>query len=173
MYVHFKSYCILLKSQVIACVAGPKAKWLMPGSFEQVYLQVMRKGITDPVTGTHCSTKVRKIRAHGFKICDECDNLRKEIAAAHTPELRECYTRKLATHHREVREDRIELARVARLCKLDDRHVGFMIDAVDKQKFQLPTTERQSKSLKKLNRLIQKITGVQWCDALHIHLHSH
>ena len=46
-----------------------------------------------------------------------------------------------------------------------------MIDAVDKQKFQIPTTERDSKSLHKLKRLIQKITGVQWFhdDAVHLY----
>ena len=161
-------------------LTGPKAKMLERGSLEQVYLKVMRSGVTDPRTGTHYKTEVSKTRAHGFTICDTCDNLQKEIAAARTPELKESYTRKLATHHREVKEDRIELARVARLCKLDDRHVGIMIDAVDKQKFQLPTTARQSKSLKKLNRVVQKITGVQWCDALlrqhtcpHMHDHRH
>ena len=42
------------------------------------------------------------------------------------------------------------------------RHVGFMIDAVDKNKFQIPTTEQNSKSLHRLKRIKQKITGVQW-----------
>ena len=65
----------------------------------------------------------------------------------------------LRKHHESVKEDRIEFARIARKCKTNPRHVGFMIDAVDKKKFQLPTTERDSKSLQKLKRLIHKITG--------------
>lgn len=143
-------------------VIGAKAELLAPPSLEQVYLKVMDRGVTDPRTDIHYEVKVRKNRAYGFNICDKCDNLHKDIAAARTPEEKECYIRKLATHHRQVKEDRMELARVARLCKMDDRHVGFMIDAVDKNKFQVPTTERQSKALKRLNRLVQKITGVQW-----------
>lgn len=143
-------------------VVGPKAKLLKPSSLQQVYLEVMRRGLTDPRTDIHYEVRVRKTRAHGFSICDECDNLQKEIAAARTPEEKVGYIRKLATHHRQVKEDRVELARVARLCKMDDRHVGFIIDAVDKNKFQVPTTERQSKGLSRLNRLVQKITGVQW-----------
>lgn len=82
------------------------------------------------------------------------------------------YTRKLQMHHDSVNEDRVEVARIARLCKTDPRHVGFMIDAVDKQKFQLPTTERESKSLSKLKRMIQKITGVQWFHDDSVHLYN-
>ena len=76
----------------------------------------------------------------------------------------------LRSHHQLVKEDRIEFARISRLCKTDPRHVGFMIDAVDKKKFQLPTTERDSKSLQKLKRLIHKITGVLFFHDDSVHL---
>ena len=127
-----------------------------------MWLEVMKDGVTDPKKGVHYDTYVRKNSAIGFSKCDDCDNLAKDIAQARTPEERECFERQLAAHHQQVKEDRMELARIARLCKLDKRHVGFMIDAVDKQKFQIPTTASASKSLKKLKRIIQKITGVEW-----------
>ena len=122
----------------------------------------MKEGVTDPEKEVHYDTYKRTNSAIGFSKCDDCDNLAKDIATARTPEERECFQRELEAHHKSVKEDRKELARVARLCKVDKRHVGFMIDAVDKQKFQVPTTESDSKSLKKLKRIIQKITGVEW-----------
>lgn len=126
----------------------------------------MRNGVVDPKTGIHYETYVKKKTAVGFSMCDDCENLAKQIAQARTPEEKECYERKLAQHHQVVYEDRMELARIARLCKIDERHVGFMIDAVDKQKFQIPTTASDAKCLRRLNRMIQKITGVQWlCHA--------
>lgn len=83
----------------------------------------------------------------------------------------ELHLEELRKHHTQVKNDRIEVARIARLCKSDPRHVGFMIDAVDKQKFQIPTTERDTKSLSKLKRIVQKITGVQYFhdDSLHLY----
>ena len=127
-----------------------------------MWLEVMKDGVTDPKKGVHYDTHVRKNSAIGFSKCDDCDNLAKDIATARTPEERECFERELEAHHQSVKEDRMELARIARLCKVDKRHVGFMIDAVDKQKFQIPTTASGSKVLKKLKRIVQKITGVEW-----------
>ena len=79
---------------------------------------------------------------------------------------------KLRKHHQSVNADRVEVARITRLCKSDKRHVGFMIDNVDKQKFQIPTTERDSKSLSKLKRIIQKIIAVQWFHDHSVHLYN-
>ena len=39
-------------------------------------------------------------------------------------------------------DDRDELARICRLCACYDTHVGFYIDAVDNNKFSIPTTAR-------------------------------
>ena len=142
--------------------AGKNVKPLKRSYFYKLWLEVMKQGVTDPTAGTHYDTYVRKNSAIGFSKCDDCDNLAKQIAMARTPEERQCFERELAAHHQMVKEDRMELARIARLCKVDSRHVGFMIDAVDKQKFQLPTTASDSKSLKKLKRIVQKITGVEW-----------
>ena len=141
---------------------GKKPEPLQRSYFYKVWLKILKEGVTCPKTGDHFKTYVRKNSAVGFAKCDDCENIGKEIASARTPEERESFVRKLAAHHKVVMEDRMELARIARLCKVDERHVGFMIDAVDKQKFQLPTTERDAKSLKKMYRVIQKITGVQW-----------
>ena len=83
------------------------------------------------------------------------------IAASKTRAETLCNRRKLKAHQDEVKADRVEFARVARLCKIDRHHVGVMIDAVDKQKFGIPTTERQSKNLSKMEHIIQKITGAR------------
>ena len=48
-----------------------------------------------------------------------------------------------------------------RLCVVDDEHFGFFIDAVDSQKFGIPTTSSQAKCLAKMPRIKQKLTGVQ------------
>ena len=61
----------------------------------------------------------------------------------------------------QVKADRDELARIVRLCKVDPRHVGWMQDAMDKNKCGLPTTESQAKCLGKMHRIKSKITGVQ------------
>ena len=44
---------------------------------------------------------------------------------------------------------------------MDDTHFGFYIDAVDSQKFGIPTTASQAKCLAKMQRIKQKLTGVQ------------
>ena len=126
----------------------------------KLWRDLLNKGVTDPGTGTHYVAEVREGRAKGFPKCDECSRLEGAIAQAQTHEDMDALLDELRMHHESVKEDRIEFARISRLCKTDPRHVGFMIDAVDKKKFQLPTTERDSKSLQKLKRLIHKITGV-------------
>ena len=60
-----------------------------------------------------------------------------------------------------INADREELARVARKCVVDDEHFGFFIDAVDSQKFGIPTTASQAKCLSHMRRIKQKLTGVQ------------
>ena len=121
----------------------------------------MAEGVRHPETGRLYKTHVRKNTAIGFSQCDECTRRAAAIAASRSQVELECNRRKLKKHQDEVKADRVELARIARLCKIDKRHVGVMIDAVDKQKFGIPTTERHSKNLSRLERIIQKITGVR------------
>jgi len=130
--------------------------------FYQLWLELLDTGVVDPASGKHHDCEVRKTRARGFAKCDKCERLNSKIADAETNEEMEIHLNALREHHESVRQDRMEVARIARLCKSDPRHVGFMIDAVDKNKFQIPTTERDSKSLHRLKRMKQKITGVQW-----------
>ena len=144
------------------CGVGRQHKQLKRSFFYRVWLRVMKEGVVNPQTGVYCKCYVRKNHAEGFSKCNECDYLAKQIALARTPEEKEAFRSKLKQHQTIVKEDRMEMARIARLCKVDERHVGFMVDAVDKQKFQIPTTERDTKSIKKLKRVIQKITGAQW-----------
>ena len=51
---------------------------------------------------------------------------------------------------------------VHRLCCVDDRFVGLCIDAVDKNKFGIPTADNPAKCLKGIHRVKQKLTGVQF-----------
>ena len=51
-----------------------------------------------------------------------------------------------------------------RKCCVDKTHVGLFIDAVDKNKFTIPTFASQAKCLAKGGRIKQKITGVQFFD---------
>lgn len=136
----------------------------------KLWRDLLDKGVTDPDTGTHYVAEVREGRAKGFAKCDECSRLEGAVANAQTHEDMDALLDELRKHHESVKQDRIEFARISRLCKTDPRHVGFMIDAVDKKKFQLPTTERDSKSLQKLKRLIHKITGVPFCHDDSVHL---
>ena len=71
------------------------------------------------------------------------------------------YARRLDAHYDVINSDREELARVARKCVVDDAHFGFFIDAVDSQKFGIPTTASQAKCLSHMRRIKQKLTGVQ------------
>ena len=72
-----------------------------------------------------------------------------------------CFCQRLDTHYEVVQSDREELARLARKCVVDDEHFGFFIDAVDSQKFGIPTTASQAKCLSGMRRIKQKLTGVQ------------
>ena len=80
---------------------------------------------------------------------------------AETQTERSVFARRLDTHYNIVQSDREELARVSRLCAVDAEHFGFFIDAVDSQKFGIPTTGSQAKCLSGMRRVKQKLTGVQ------------
>lgn len=136
-------------------------KKLSQSSFYKIWMQVMSKGVVDPDTGERHLTYVRKNSAMGFSKCDDCTTFEANIAAAKTRQARECAVRVLRAHQEDMSNDRIELARIVRKCKTDKRHVGWIIDAVDRQKFGIVTSERESKSMSKLGKIIQKITGAQ------------
>ena len=121
----------------------------------------MRAGVTDPDTGICYTTHVRKNHCRGFSTCDDCAILQAQLVLAKLPTQRKKYLHLFDMHRREVAEDRMEGVRVVRKCKIDPRHVGYMVDALDKHKCGLPTTECQAKCLAKLPRIVQKLTGVQ------------
>ena len=121
----------------------------------------MRKGVTDPSTGVHFTTFVMSNRARGFSKCDKCEFLKAKLRTCKTKTSRAVYARRLDVHYDMINADREELARVARLCAVDDQHFGFFIDAVDSQKFGIPTTASQAKCLSHMRRIKQKLTGVQ------------
>ena len=121
----------------------------------------MQNGVTDPDTGIAYTTKVRVNHCHGFSTCDDCSLLQAQIALAKHHDEEEKYVQLLKQHHAEVSNDRDELARIARQCKISPNHVGYMIDAMDKHKLGVPTTEAHAKCLAKMPRIVQKLTGVQ------------
>lgn len=169
----FTSLCLTSSAELLEiAVSKLKQGVVVRKYFYQLWLQLLADGVVDPMNNKHHECKVRKTRARGFAKCTKCECLNAKIAEAVTNEEMEVHLNELRLHHESVKQDRVEVARIARLCKSDPRHVGFMIDAVDKKKFQIPTTERDSKSLHKLKRLIQKITGVQWFHDDSIHLYQ-
>ena len=121
----------------------------------------MGAGVIDPATGTAYRTHVRMNHCRGFSTCSDCSLLQAQSAVAKCLDEENKYVDLLSQHHKEVREDREEGARVARRCKIDSRHVGYMVDALDKHKMGIPTTESQAKCLAKLARITQKLTGAQ------------
>ena len=81
---------------------------------------------------------------------------------ASTPESKAAAQRKLAEHLRLVGLDRDEAYRIQRLCRTSGgQSLGFSIDAMDLNKTQLPVCHSQAKTLSKLYRIKQKLTGVE------------
>ena len=130
--------------------------------FYDVWRKTMQEGVVDPHTGILFTCRVRKNTQRGFSRCNDCECLRADMRAAKDLVIKKGFFRLLKRHQRGVDLDRSELARVARLCKIDIRHVGVFVDAIDHNKFPLPTTESHSKALSKLHRIKQKLTGVQF-----------
>ena len=156
-YHGFKKLFAAYQKEILLTNVKP----LTPTYFYQTWRKVMRAGVTDPDTGIAYTTHVRKNHCRGFSTCDDCAILQAQIALAKHRAEQDKYLNLFKLHREEVSDDRIEGARVARKCKLDPRHVGYMIDALDKHKCGVPTTECQAKCLSKMPRIVQKLTGVQ------------
>ena len=138
-----------------------KLQGLVASYFYTKWREVMAKGVTDPDTSITYSTHVRVNHCRGFSTCDDCSLLQAMISLAKHMDEQEKFVRLLEKHHQEVADDRQECARIARACKIYPNHVGFMIDAMDKHKMGVPTTEAQAKCLGKMPRIVQKLTGCQ------------
>lgn len=138
-----------------------KYRVLSRSYFHSLWQKQMRRGVTDPATGVHYTTLTMKNGARGFTVCDKCSFLKAKIMRSKTKTERAVFCRRLDAHYEIVQSDREELARIARKCVVDDEHFGFFIDAVDSQKFGIPTTASQAKCLAGMRRVKQKLTGVQ------------
>ena len=149
----------------------------------------MRRGVVCPSTNVRFKTLIRTVKARGFSKCDTCELLKAKILNAKSEDERSSYSQMLQHHYDMVGADRRELARIARCvalfithtqsnsgthlrthpvhgrkCAVDKNHFGFFMDAVDSQKFGIPTTASQAKCLGKMARIKQKLTGVQLFD---------
>ena len=159
-YVEFHGFKTLF-AEYQQEVARTNLKSLQKTYFYAKWSEVMKNGVTDPDTGIAYKTHVRVNHCRGFSTCDDCSLLQAQIGLAKLKDEQEKYTRLLKQHLTEVSDDREELARIARKCKIYPEHVGYMIDAIDKHKLCLPTTEASAKCLAKMPRIVQKLTGVQ------------
>ena len=102
---------------------------------------------------------MRKNTQRGFSRCDTCSTLRFGASHAKSKDERDSYQRLFKEHQTGCDDDRGELARIARLSKIDKRHLLLLIDAIDSNKFGIPSTEAQAKMLSKIYRVKQKLTG--------------
>ena len=91
-----------------------KYRILSRSYFCALWQKQMRRGVTDPTTGTHFNTYIRTIKARGFSKCDRCEFLKHKIRCAKTSNARRTYSAKLESHYNIVKADREELARIAR-----------------------------------------------------------
>ena len=81
---------------------------------------------------------------------------------ARTPEEKAAAQRKYAAHLQSVGLDRDEAYRIQRLCRTSGgQSLGISMDAMDLNKTQLPVCHSQAKTLSKLYRIKQKLTGVE------------
>lgn len=130
-------------------------------SLARLWRAVLKVGVTDPKTEIHFPvTKIRKASARGFKMCNTCEYFRMKMQTV-IPSKRARQKAALSAHIADVEDDRLELARIARLCTIDPDHVGFYLDAADSCKFSIPTTTSKAKLISQLWRVKQKLTCVQ------------
>ena len=124
--------------------------------------QVLKEKIYDQVTGGEFTASVRRRSAPGFKACDRCELGILAQMMARTVEAKARAQRVYRKHLRGVGKDRDEACRIQRKCCTSaGESLGFSIDGMDMAKTQLPSTQSQAKTLGRLYRIKQKITGVQ------------
>ena len=154
-----------LFDKYVAEAKKKKYKSLQRPSFDEVWRDLLKVGVTDPETSVHIEVEVRKRTAKGFKDCNCCSYYMMKIRGTGDVILRQAYKRRYRKHILEVYDDREELARIQRLCIVDSKHCGFFLDAADSNKFGIPTTTSCAKMLSQLWRVEQKLTAVQMFDS--------
>ena len=122
----------------------------------------MATGVVDPMTSKVFTVHIRKHRAEGFSACPDCEMIKSSVRMSKDPDMKKGFVKMYKTHLQNQKENRDGLARVKRLCRTSPTDVGVFIDAVDKNKFGVPTTESNSKDLAGQQRVKQKLTGVQF-----------
>ena len=116
--------------------AGMYRRPLKKDSLVRLWRAVLKVGVTDPKTEIHFPvTKIRKASARGFKKCNTCEYFRMKMQTV-IQSKRARQKAALSAHIADVEDDRLELARIARLgTNNDPDHVGFYPDAADSCKF--------------------------------------
>lgn len=134
------------------------------GGFDGVWRQIFKDGIVNPEDSINYTVHVRPSHAKGFRKCSCCEYWKCKIRGTQNQLKKKSYRRRLDVHIEEVYDDRSALAKRVRKCKVDDEHSGFYIDAIDNNKFQMPTTVSTGKNLSSLWRIKPKLTCIKMWD---------
>ena len=82
--------------------------------FRKLWQDVMNAGVTDPATGSHLRTEIRRNTCKGFSKCDKCELYQSLARAAKCREKAQAYLQQHKRHLQEVHDDRETLAHIAR-----------------------------------------------------------
>ena len=130
-------------------------------TFKKLWYQQIKKPVVDPDTGDLYSIMMRKRRALGFKKCNKCSELEFAVMMAKTKSERQEARNKLHAHLHKIRRNRTGLQQSRVECN-GITVVGLSIDAADHAKYPTPTTKSPAKVLAKMQRIKNKITGVEF-----------
>ena len=154
-------------------------------TFRKIWYKGLRAQIPDPASGELYSVKKRKRRAVGFKKCDVCSELEFAVMMAKNKNDRLTAKNRLHAHLQkvvfnksptqppthsttplthsllQVKANRSGLQAARAACN-GSTIVGFTIDAADIGKFQTPVTKSTAKILGGMQRIKNKITGVEF-----------
>ena len=135
---------------------------LAPSYIKKLWKQVITEKIYDKTTGGFFTASVRRRSAPGFSACDTCELAIMAQMTAKTVLDKAKAQRAYRLHLLGVSKDRIEGCRIQRHCRTSGgKSLGFSMDGMDMAKTQCPSTQSQAKTLGRLYRIKQKLTGVQ------------
>ena len=130
-------------------------------TFKKLWYQQIKVPVVDPDTGNLHTIMMRKRRALGFKKCNKCSELEFAVMMAKTKSQRQEARNKLHAHLHKIRRNRVGLQQARVECN-GITIVGCSIDGADFGKYQTPTTKSPAKILGKMQRIKNKITGVEF-----------
>ena len=156
-YVDFAGLDALWQAYKASTMGTP----LKESYLKRLWPVVLAEDIYDPKTGAKFTACVRRRSARGFSACDTCEMGLMGQMMARSVEAKAEAQRIYRDHLRGVGLDRDESFRIQRHCRTSGgESLGFSIDGMDMAKTQLPVCQSQAKTISKLYRIKQKVTGV-------------